>query len=255
MGLVTRVAVAGLVALCVALMAASGGALATRGRAAAVYNLVGYPHASFTWFPAFPQVGQTILLVSTSTDRTSPIVAYAWDVSDDGPFGVLRQGGPSATASFFTPATHAVRLRVTARDGLSTTVTEPIQMGPAPADVMSPFPNVRIFGRLLRSGVKLSLLSIRAPAQAWIAVSCDGRGCPARSAGRAAASRAGRPTWTNFGPFERFLTPGVTLEVRVSKQGEIGAFTRFTVRRHRLPLRTDSCLAPVTLVAMACPGA
>jgi len=63
---------------------------------AAVYNLKAYPLASFVWFPAFPGPGESISLVSTSTDLTSPITAYAWDLADNGPFGAFNDGGPVA---------------------------------------------------------------------------------------------------------------------------------------------------------------
>jgi hypothetical protein len=45
------------------------------------------------WFPQSPHTGESVLLVSTSTDLTSPITAYAWDLADNGPFrvGAVRQ--------------------------------------------------------------------------------------------------------------------------------------------------------------------
>jgi PKD domain len=254
---VRRSAARALGATLVALLASAPAAVGSRSEAhlAALYNLRGFPRASFRWIPTSPHTGERFLLVSTSTDLTSPIVRYAWDLADDGPFGAFSSGGPATSAAFSTPASHVVRLRVTAANGLSSVATETIHMSvPAPG-VLTPFPNVRIAGRLLRSGVMLRLLSVRAPAHARIKVSCDGRGCPVRSIARAAISRAHHLVWTTFPRFERLLPPGITLEIRVSKESEIGAYTRFTVRRHELPVRADSCLGPTGLPPIACPVA
>jgi hypothetical protein len=46
----------------------------------------------------------------------------------------------------------------------------------------------------------------------------------------------------------------VTLEILISKPGEIGKYTRFTVRRHRLPLRVDTCLDPSGVSPVVCPS-
>jgi hypothetical protein len=99
---------------------------------AAAYNLKAYPLASFVWFPAFPRPGESISLVSTSTDLTSPITAYAWDLADNGPFGAFKDGGPVTTTTFATPASHQARLRVTAADHLSSIAVETIHMSTPP---------------------------------------------------------------------------------------------------------------------------
>ena len=221
--------------------------------AAAVYKLRAYPSASFVWFPAFPRPGESISLVSTSTDLTSPITAYAWDLADNGPFGAFNDGGPVATATFATPASHQARLRVTAADHLSSIAVETIQMSVPPPGVLLPVPLVRIVGTDFRSRVRLRLLAVEAPARSWITVSCQGRGCPARSVRRIAASRPGRSMWSRFRVFERFLAARLTLEIRVSRDRDIGAYTRFVVRRLRLPLRVDSCLDPAGIRPIACP--
>jgi hypothetical protein len=99
---------------------------------AAAYNLKAYPLASFVWCPAFPRPGESISLVSTSTDLTSPITAYAWDLADNGPFGAFKDGGPVTTTTFATPASHQARLRVTAADHLSSIAVETIHMSTPP---------------------------------------------------------------------------------------------------------------------------
>ena len=50
------------------------------------------PVASFTWVPASPTVGQSVSLVSNSTDASSSINAFAWDVAGAGSFAPGRPG-------------------------------------------------------------------------------------------------------------------------------------------------------------------
>jgi hypothetical protein len=57
----------------------------------------------------------------------------------------------------------------------------------------------------------------------------------------------------SFRKFERFLPAGVVLQIRVSKPGKIGAYTRFHVRRRKLPVRSDSCLDLAGVKPIACP--
>jgi PKD domain len=241
------------------LVGAAGPALAAPGEpprasTAALYNLKAFPLASFTWFPRFPHTGEAISLVSTSKAVTSPIVAYAWDVADNGPFGPFIAGRPVTTTTFATPASHQVRLRVTAADGASSVAVQTIQMSTPPPGVLFPFPIVRIVGTVFRSRVKLKLLAVKAPAGALITVTCQGRKCPARSARRPAATRGTRAVWARFHPFEHVLPAGAVLQIRVSRNAEIGAYTRFAVRRSRLPVRADSCLDPAGVKPVACPS-
>jgi hypothetical protein len=155
---------------------------------------------------------------------------------------------------FSTPANHVVRLRVTAADHLSSIAAETIHMSTPPPGVLLPFPLVRIIGTLVRAGVKLSRLSVQAPPQSRIQVTCRGRGCPVRSLIRIVVSPSGRAVRTRLRRFERLLPAGVSLEIRVSKDGDIGAYTRFTVRHHRLPVRVDSCLEAAGVNPIACPS-
>jgi hypothetical protein len=68
-----------------------------------------------------------------------------------------------------------------------------------------------------------------------------------------ASSKAGVAP-VEFRGFERSLRPGVTLEILVSKPGEIGKYTRFAVRRGKLPERVDMCLDPAGVKPLACPS-
>ncbi|HLB21409.1 MAG TPA: PKD domain-containing protein [Solirubrobacteraceae bacterium] len=222
---------------------------------AALYNLRAAPQAAFVWTPQLPRIGEPISLKSTSSEPGGQITSYAWDFHDNGPFGAFEEGGPVAGASFATPAPHVVRLRVTDRDGLSNIAAETIQMTPPPPSVhiMNPFPIIRITGRTYARRVRIRQLAVRAPAGVRIKVRCRGR-CPVKLASLASPSRTGRLEWVRVRRFERSFPAGAVLEVRVSGKGEIGAFTRFAVRRHKLPTRSDSCLDTPGIRAIACPA-
>ena len=213
------------------------------------------PRASFTWFPSAPTVGETVTLVSSSTASSSPITAFAWALAGNGPF---RGGRPLITTSFSTPGPHVARLRVSDANGLTSVATETIPVAAAPLTLMQPFPIVRIAGSETPNGVRLTTLAVQAPPGARVTVSCQGRGCPARSESRVAASRtrnrAAGTVRISFRRFERTLRAGVILRIRVSKPGEIGKYTRLIVRRGLLPERLDTCLDPGGFKPMACPS-
>ena len=213
------------------------------------------PRASFVWFPSVPAVGETVTLLSNSTDASSPITAFAWALAGSGPF---RAGKPSMTTSFSVPGAHVVRLRVSDGNGLSSVAGETIPVAVARLALMRPFPIVRIAGSETSNGVRLTTLTVQAPPGARVTVSCQGRGCPARSESRVAVSPVrGRAIGTvpvTFRRFEHALRARVILRIRVSKPGEIGKYTRFIVRRRLLPERLDTCLDPGGFKPMACPS-
>ena len=212
------------------------------------------PVASFRWFPPAPKTGESVSLVSSSTEIASPITAFAWAFGADGAFQV---GGPVLSTSFATPGAHVVRLRVSAADGLSSVVTETVPVSSPSLILMQPFPIVRIVGSKTSFGVHLDRLTVQAPIGARVTVMCHGRGCPRKSEGHVAtaSSKHGAATATlAFRAFERSLRAGVTLRILVTKPGEIGKYTRFTIRRDKLPARVDSCLLPSDPNPIACPS-
>jgi hypothetical protein len=213
------------------------------------------PVASFHWFPSAPHTGEVVSLVSTSTDATSPITGFAWSIAGNGAFSV---GAPTLNTSFSTPGAHVVLLRVTDANGLSSVVAETIPVTWPELTLMQPFPVVRIAGSENASGVRVGLLTVQAPVGATVNVTCRGRGCPARSQNVVAASRKGKSkagmVLIVFRRFERSLRAGATLEIRVSKPGQIGKYTRFAVRRGKLPARLDTCLSPAGIKPIACPS-
>ena len=210
------------------------------------------PVASFRWFPSQPQTGETVSLVSSSTDPASAITAFAWAPIAGGPFHV---GGAVFTTTFSTPGAHLVELLVTNAYGLSSAAGETIVVVSPRTPVMQPFPVVRIAGTETVSGIRLRLLAVQqAPAGSRITVKCKGRGCPVKSSSKVAVAGKVGLAPVEFRRFERTLRPGVTLEVRVTKAGEIGKYTRLVVRRGKLPERVDTCLEPAGVKPMACPS-
>jgi hypothetical protein len=139
--------------------------------------------------------------------------------------------------------------------GLSSVATETINVVSPKAPLMQPFPVVRLAGTGTTSGVTLRLLSVQQlPAGARITVRCKGRGCPIKLARRVAVSHKWGVAPVEFRRFERSLPFGVTLEILVSKRGEIGKYTRFAIRRGKLPERVDMCLDPAGVKPLVCPS-
>lgn len=213
------------------------------------------PVASFRSFPSIPHVGETVSLVSTSTPGSSPITGFAWSVDGS---STLTPGPSVLPASFTTAGPHVVRLRVSDADGLTALVSETVTVARAAAVLMQPFPVVRIAGSGSGGRVRISLFTVLAPTGARVTVSCHGRGCP--SASQSIIARAGRnhrraaTVLISFARFERSLHAGAVLEIRVTRPGQIGKYTRFTVRRGKLPARVDTCLSPGGVKPMSCPS-
>ncbi len=196
------------------------------------------PAAAFSVFPPHPHTGEPVTLVSTSSDATSPITSYAWNVLGS----AFAAGGQSKTTTFTAPGSHLVQLRVTDGAGLSGVASQHI---PVSFPLMRPFPSVRIV--TTRSGGRLHLkaLTVEAPAGATVAVACKGKGCPVRSLSRLVTRPKGKSSGlpaVTFPRLQRALPAGIALEIRVTQRGRIGKFTRFTIRKGKLPLRADACV-------------
>jgi hypothetical protein len=138
--------------------------------------------------------------------------------------------------------------------GLSSLAPAAIRVVAHRAALMQPFPVVRIAGAETASGVKLRLLKVQQlPAGALVTVRCKGHGCPLKTAKWVAVLRKGGVGPFEFRRFERFLPFASILEIFVTKPGEIGKYTRFAVRRRKLPVREDTCLDPTGAKPLACP--
>jgi Bacterial Ig-like domain/PKD domain len=213
------------------------------------------PVASFQWIPSNPHVGEAVSLISTSTDPVYQITAFAWDLAGSGTFGA---GESIAHVTFNTPGDHVVRLRVTDSAGASATTAATIAVARTATAVLSPFPVVRIAGAQTAAGARISLLTVQAPLGATVSISCHGRGCPAKPVSLLATtgkrrSKAGS-VLIPFPRFERALHAGAVLEIRVTKAGQIGKYTRFTVRGGKLPRRVDMCLSLSGVKPIVCPS-
>ena len=113
---------------------------------------------------------------------------------------------------------------------------------------MSPFPVVRIAGKVLPRATLIRVLSVRAPRAALVRVRCHGRGCPLRAVRRRSSGRQLR-----FRQFQRRLRAGIRLEIFVRRPGTIGKYTRFRIRAGDPPKRIDRCLFPATQRPKRCP--
>jgi hypothetical protein len=211
------------------------------------------PVASFTWFPTAPHTGETVSLISTSTDASSAIASFGWALAGN---DIFNAGGSTVSTSFSTPGSHVVQLHVLDANGQSSTVSETIPVSAAVIPLMQPFPVVHVAGSFSSSGAKIGVLTVLAPVGATVRVTCKGRGCP-RKGERVQAVAGKRSTASSvlirFPRFERSLRTGAVLEVWISDAGEIGKFTRFVIRRDRPPIRTDLCLDPTGTAPLECP--
>ncbi len=211
------------------------------------------PAASFKWIPAAPHAGEPVTLVSTSTDASGPLTAFAWALAGNGVFGPDES---ALLTSFSTAGAHLVQLRVTDAGGLSSTVAETIPVS-APAPIlMQPFPVVRIVGTYGYSGADIRLLTVLAPIGATVRVTCHGDGCSTkhqRLVATAGAKHNAGAVLITFHRFERRLQAGAVLHVSIYRAGQVGKFTRFLVRRGELPSRTDECLSTAGAKPIVCP--
>ena len=210
---------------------------ATRSRPSTVRNRP--PVASFTFSPANPVAGEPVALTSTSADPDGPLVSQDWSVGGS---------GATATSTWAAPGIYPVSLRVTDSNGAVGETTRMIGVAARPLELMSPFPVVRLAGRLTRTGVRVTSLDVQAPPGARVQLRCRGRGCPYR---RAVGRAAGR---VSFRRVRRPFRAGTVFEVSVTKPGTIGKYTRFRIRRGRTPARVDRCLRPGVARPVTCPS-
>jgi PKD repeat protein len=191
-------------------------------------------------------------LASTSTDDSSALTGFAWDVLGNGTFA---PGGSVLSTTFTTAGAHHVSLRVAAADGQTSTVTQTITVRTRRLGLMQPFPVIRIAGSDSASGARISVLTAQVPVGAHATVTCRGHGCPRKPEVRVA--RSAKPhagvVVLAFRRFQRSLPAGVVLEVRVYKAGMIGKYTSFRIRRSRLPVRVDACVGPTGGKPFTCP--
>ena len=206
------------------------------------------PSAAFSWYPSKPHISEKITLVSNSTGSTSPITGYAWGL--DSP--AFTPGAQTLTTSFKTAGSHTARLMVTDSGGMTSVATQAI---PVSYPLMRPFPVVRITTVRSHRRIRVKLLSAQAPPGARIEVVCSGPRCPVHSQLRKVPSvkKAAAGALT-FARFQRSFPPGVSLRIRVFAPGVVGKYTTFSIRRGKLPLRSDACVNATERRPVVCPS-
>ncbi|HVF78702.1 MAG TPA: hypothetical protein VNA28_10425 [Solirubrobacteraceae bacterium] len=115
--------------------------------------------------------------------------------------------------------------------------------------LLSPFPIVRLRGRVDRIGTRITLLTVRAPAKSQVSVYCTGKSCPRR---RYAVTLA--RSLVRVRRFEKRLKSGTTLRIYVTRPGFIGKYTRFRFLNRRVPLRADRCSITAGIKPQTCPS-
>lgn len=115
--------------------------------------------------------------------------------------------------------------------------------------LLTPFPIVRLRGSVEGRLIRVSLLSVRAPAGSKVTVYCSGGGCPAKRVG----INAGRKL-VRVRSFEKRLRGGTILKIYVTKRGFLGKYTRFRFVSNRAPLRVDRCATTPGFKPKLCPS-
>ena len=189
--------------------------------------------------------GSRLGVVSGVWSGLEPIAfALAWERCDERRCVATGTTGPAHVLGA-ADVGKRMRARVTASNSVGATsaysdqsaIVEPRQAVP---ERMKPFPRIQISGFILRGGVRLRRLAVRAPPGSTVRVSCHGRSCPYRSGG----GRMRSDLLVIRRMRGRFLRAGTIIEMRVTGAGRIGKYTRFRIRRGAKPARVDLCLVP-----------
>ncbi len=184
--------------------------------------------------------------------------------------------GADAVVAPLPDGVYTFRVRATDRAGNETVATRgftvdavpdaPGPVGPRPAPtptppvlrLLSPFPIVRIAGTLTATGVRIRLLSVRAPRGALVRVSVTppcGRAKRSRRCRVVQAARTiGGTDVVGFRRLARAYRSGTVIVVRVWRADRIGKYTRFTIVRGKAPKRVDQCLVPGATDGSRCPS-
>jgi hypothetical protein len=115
-----------------------------------------------------------------------------------------------------------------------------------PLPLMRPFPFIRVKGYLVGKGARITMLRVKAPSTATVAVRCDGPGCRVRRR----LFGTGRIT-----ALERYLSAGTRITIRVSRADAIGKYVRLVIRDGSAPKRRDACVVAQNAKPAECPSA
>jgi hypothetical protein len=221
------------------------------------------PVASFTVAPAAPVANQPVLFTSTSGDPDGTVTEQVWDLNGDGNYD--NGAGPTALRAFADAGQYVVGLRVTDDAGLVSFDSQTVTVAPVPGSsaatqkstprLLSPFPIVRIAGRITKRGTRVRLLRVNAPLGTSVSVRCTGRSCPFKKQVLAISAAGKSPAVSvRVRRLERLLLAGVRVRVYITKPGAVGKYTKFRFRAGKVPARTDSCLMPGSWAPADCPA-
>jgi hypothetical protein len=215
------------------------------------------PDAGFGVFPRDPVSGETVRFVSYACDPDGSIAELAWDLDNDGSWD---DAVGRAAQRAFPAGSHWVSLRATDSSGAQSVKSRLVSVVPGSLEyvvprlftppLLSPFPVVRLAGRLIEPGARIDVLTIRAPVCSRVTVRCQGTKCPVRRVTRLMGRKA-----LHIRAIEgRTLSAGTRLEVLVTKRHRVGKYTRFRIRRGESPRRFDTCLRYRATRGSACPA-
>jgi PKD repeat protein len=222
------------------------------------------PAAAFEFRPSDPVVGQQVSLFSQSSDPDNNLdpETAVWDLDGD---GVFETPGRSVSKVFTGAGSYNVSLQIRDTEGEPSIATQTIVVGLPAAPktdgarlrALSPFPLVRMAGRIGKRGTRLRLLTVDAPDGSTVTVRCKGRSCPFASSTRAASTgklvSAARKV--RIRKLERrLLRAGVTIQIYITKTGTIGKYTSIKIRSGKPPKRSDRCLMPGSTKPVQCPS-
>jgi PKD repeat protein len=206
------------------------------------------PVARFVASRKTAEVGDSVEFVSGSYDSDGTVKEQVWDLNGDGKFDDAK--GDDVLYTFTTPGTHTVRLRATDNAGSSAVAIQQITIMPKPKAKrghLQPEPDVRLSALIYRNGTRIQVLGVRGPRGALVTVRCSGKGCPVKQ--RRKTIKKGPVRFHNF---ERFLRPGIRLQIFVTKKGKIGDYTSYKIRRGKAPKRVNRCVSGARLRPVGC---
>ena len=192
------------------------------------------PVASFTVGPTAPVARELVTLTSSAVDLDGPIVAQQWDLDGDGAYDDAT--GEKALYFWRRAGTYQVGLRVTDRNGAVAVSRTAVVVTAA---LLEPTPRIRFVGVPTSNGAHLDLLTVVAPKGAHVGIRCKGHNCPFKQ--KRYTSKGKR---VNLRRLARSFPAGTVIELRVTKPGTIGTFTRIRIRAAKRPARLDRCLEP-----------
>jgi PKD repeat protein len=204
------------------------------------------PTAAFTVVPDNPVAGEGVVLTSTAFDPDGPIITQQWDLDGDGAFD--DHTGEAALYSWPKAGTYPVALRVTDRNGASAIGRVSVVVSKKPLKRFKRTPLVRVVSQPTSTGAHVDLLTVSASKGVKIGVRCRGGGCPYKR-----ASTTSKGKIVTLRKLNRSFRAGAVIDIRVTKAGYLGKFTRIKIRAGQRPSRVERCLNSTQPKPIHCP--